>query len=123
VGPANSLLSKLANNTLRKKFGPLSTGMLRLGIIDLYCPAFLEAEVNIPISTGEVAYLTLNTESGYGILGPINGAEESVALRRLEVEMSRTAAEFYRIAVDLEHSENALDLILLLKKGSDLSSR
>lgn len=70
-----------------------------------------------------MAYLALSTQDGYGLLGIVNEVAEDVAVRRLEVEMARTAREFWRVAVDLEHDENALDLILLLKKGSALSSR
>lgn len=72
----------------------------------------------------EVRYLELNTDlTRYGILGMLNEANTAGAILRLEVEVARTAREFYKIAEDLEQDEAALDLILLLKKESDLSSR
>lgn len=121
VGSQNPLLLKIARSVVRRD-GYVNWVHPALGSIELYRPAWLESEVNIDISDREVAYLTLSTESGDGILGPINEATEDAAVRRLEVEMARVAKEFYRVAVDLEFSESAFELLVLLKKTHELSS-
>jgi len=72
----------------------------------------------------EVVYLEMNTsqESPYGTLGNVNVISTPQATLRLEVELARTARDFYRVAENCDQDMNALDLILLLGKGSDLSN-
>jgi hypothetical protein len=121
VGPSNPLLYKIANNIVHKSIRDWRGIPTYNGSINIYRSEDLSPEINVFQSREAISYLSLNTDlTRYGILQLINEAEESVALRRLEVEMARTAKDFYRIAVDLKFSESALDLILLLKKGNEL---
>lgn len=92
------------------------------GSIHIYRSEDLSPEVNTTENIMEVVYLQLNTSSNWGVFQAINEASTPYTTSRLEVELARTSREFYRVAEDLEHDEAALDLILLLQKGSDLSA-
>lgn len=123
MGRSNPLLIKVANNVIRAGGKDWRGLPIYQGSIDLYRLAYLESEAAIPLLNGEISYLTLSTAGGYGILQIINEAEEGAAIRRLEVELARTSREFYRVAEQMEFSESAFDLLVLLKKTSELSSK
>ena len=92
------------------------------GSIHLYRSEELSPGINQNVnSVMEVVYLELRTNNSYG-LAKLNTASTPEATLRLEVELARTASDFYKIAENCGQDMNALNLILLLGKGSDLSN-